>query len=402
MSSGSRSSPVIFLHVGGPKTGTTYLQELLWHNRDALRAGGICYPGGTADAQFLAAQDLMDISFHEQENPRVAGAWTRLVEEIRRASCHTAVVSHELLSLAAAEGVARAMRDLAFAVEVHIVYTARDLARQIPSVWQEDLKNRHALSFDRFVRGIRGDEPEPHWLAGLFWRWQNVLGVLQTWGAPLPPERVHVVTVPPPGGPPGVLWERFAAALRLDPTVCRTDVPRAANTSLGVVESNLLRRLNPRLRAEFDWPAYEHWVKDELAARMLGTRPDQIPLLLPDTEHDWVHDRSAEVAATLTERKYDVVGDLDDLVPAAPQPGGRHPDDASDAELLDAANDTIVAFLRGLAGVSSADAAPAPDLLPASVLFRLGVRRLSRDHPSVALLGRAWATARRRAGHLRR
>ena len=44
------------------------------------------------------------------------------------------------------------MQDLSFA-EVHVVCTARDLARQIPAVWQEDVKNRHVVTFADFVAG---------------------------------------------------------------------------------------------------------------------------------------------------------------------------------------------------------------------------------------------------------
>lgn len=393
----SPSRLLVFLHVGAPKTGTTYLQDVLWRNRDALRMQGVSYPGSTPDAQFLAAQDLLEISFHEQVNPRVTGAWDRVIAEARGAT-KAVVISHELLSLAAAHGVARAMRDLSFAAEVHIVYTARDLGRQIPSVWQEDLKNRHAVSFQRFVRGVSGEDPDPHWLAGLFWRWQNMQQILQTWGTDLPPERVHVVTVPPAGGPPGQLWERFATATGIDPAWCNSALARTANSKLGVVEANLLRRLNPRLSTEFDWPAYEQWVKNELAVGILGARPDPVPLVLPAQEHDWVLERSAAVVRTLSERRYDVVGDPADLLPAVATSGGRHPDDASDAELLDAACDVLVAFLRGLAGQAAGttdpDAPPPPDMLPPMVLFRLGVQRLSRDHRSVALLRTALAKAK--------
>lgn len=34
----------VFLHVGTPKTGTSYLQDVLFHNRPVLRDAGINYP----------------------------------------------------------------------------------------------------------------------------------------------------------------------------------------------------------------------------------------------------------------------------------------------------------------------------------------------------------------------
>ena len=49
----------VYLHVGTPKTGTSYLQHVLFHNRRRLRSHGISYPADRFDAHFLAALDLM-------------------------------------------------------------------------------------------------------------------------------------------------------------------------------------------------------------------------------------------------------------------------------------------------------------------------------------------------------
>ena len=40
----------VLLHVGTPKTGTSYLQHVLFHNRRALREHGISYPADRFDA----------------------------------------------------------------------------------------------------------------------------------------------------------------------------------------------------------------------------------------------------------------------------------------------------------------------------------------------------------------
>ena len=58
--------------------------------------------------------------------------------------------------------------------------------------------------------------------------------------------------------------------------------------------------------------------------------------VLPARHHAWVHERSAAIVADLRASSYDVVGDLDDLLPAPPR-DGRTPDDATDEELLAAA-----------------------------------------------------------------
>src|SRR5262245_64817592 len=126
----------VYLHVGTPKSGTTSLQELLWRNRERLRGAGLLYPGDQPDAHFLATLDLLDRHFHGQA--AADGAWERLAAEVQ-AWGGTAVISHEMLAPARPDTVRRAMDSLA-GVEVHIVCTARDLARQVPAVWQEDVK----------------------------------------------------------------------------------------------------------------------------------------------------------------------------------------------------------------------------------------------------------------------
>ena len=35
----------VFLHVGLPKTGTTYLQSIVWANKTVLREQGVLLPG---------------------------------------------------------------------------------------------------------------------------------------------------------------------------------------------------------------------------------------------------------------------------------------------------------------------------------------------------------------------
>lgn len=410
MSVGDSDRPVVFVHIGGPKTGTTYLQELLWTNRAALRQVGLLYPGRGAAAHFMAAQDLTGHAFHGHQDSRIRGAWPRLVEEVRGWP-GTSVISHEVLALTDPEAISRAHDALAFA-DVHVIFTARDLARQIPSVWQEDLKNRHALTFRRMLRGLRDDDPDPPFLSRLFWRFQDPVPALARWAAALPPERVHVVTVPPPGADPGLLWERFAATIGLDPRGLELTLPTPANQSMGVVEANLLRRLNVRLGRDFDWPVYEQWVKAGLAGHVLAARPGKLPLRLPAEQHEWVTQRARRMCAELAAAGYDVVGDLDDLVPSPPEAPARHPDRATDAELVDAAVHALAALIRTLAGVSApqapdqaestADDPPPPAELPAMMLFRLGVQRLSRDHGSVARLRSAYATVKNGAAQARR
>ena len=110
--------------------------------------------------------------------------------------------------------------------------SVRDLVRQIPAEWQENVKHRAALSYGAFLEQIQDPRREgriPTW----FWGVQEVPDILDRWGHDLPPEHVHVVTVPPPGGSPDLLWKRFVEAFGLDGIDLQLDGERM-NPSLGV------------------------------------------------------------------------------------------------------------------------------------------------------------------------
>ena len=49
----------VFLHIGLPKTGTTYLQSVLWESRAALARDGYLLPGSGHREHLWAALDLL-------------------------------------------------------------------------------------------------------------------------------------------------------------------------------------------------------------------------------------------------------------------------------------------------------------------------------------------------------
>ncbi len=302
--------PAVYLHVGPPKTGTTFIQDVLWLNRDTLARRGITVPGTRLVDHFHAALDLRGISFGGHEDPAVPGSWERLAAKARNAD-HRSVVTHEVLAGADDEQVARAVRSLAPA-EVHVVYGARDLARQLPAVWQEGLKNRRTRTFERFLDMTLDPDAAPD--RG-FWRAQQPLSVLARWAGHVPAERIHVVTLPPAGVAGGqLLWQRFCTAVDVDGSGLDLGVARS-NASLSVVWSEVLRQLNKKLPGDLDWPTYERSVKrrfNSLADNHTGGRRQQVPL----RHREAVLSRAEAIVTGLRAAPYDVVGDLADLVPA--------------------------------------------------------------------------------------
>ncbi len=333
------STPVVYLHIGAPKTGTTYLQDRLTRNASRLAKHGVTIPTKNrfipADLfQFRAALDLLDQEWGGRPG-HADGAWEMLVNKIHRAK-GPVIVSHEILAAAKPDKIAKAMNDLAGA-EVHVVYSARDLGRQLPAAWQETIKQGRRWTYRRFLTKMeRGDI----WFAKAF----DLPSVLARWGAKLPPERVHLVTVPH-GRAGDVLWHRFAAAFGIDPSWAPLDSERA-NRSLGVAEVQLLRKLNRRLGLDLRTePTYDVLVRQMLAQGELANRPSQ-PVTLPPERYDWAEAKAEEWIRWVADSGIDVVGDVADLRPRRPDPdvGWVNPDKVRARPQLAVAMDALTAM----------------------------------------------------------
>jgi hypothetical protein len=384
----------VLVHVGAPKTGTSFVQDVLWLNRESLAEQGILYPADRFDEHFLAALDLMELPWGGLENQAV-GAWDRLAERVRAWS-GTAIVSHEILATASKQQVRRALDSFGDA-EVHVVLSARDLVRQIPAEWQENVKHRRTVTFGQFLDKIT-DPRRTGALASWFWGVQEVPDVLDRWGATLPPKQVHLITVPKPGAPRDLLWQRFASVLGLDAAALAPETTRA-NPSMGVPETALVRRINERVNqgvlANED---YREFVRELLAHRTLSQRAQSPRLGLPPDVRAWAVDLSETWIDLLSDRGYDVVGSLDELRPDAahedvPFVDPDHPDEEA---VADAAMTSIVTLLEEATRLRRVERDLRRDLEGAwqelersrSLWFRVK-RRLVReaDHNRVAALG---------------
>ncbi|GAA3669104.1 hypothetical protein GCM10022237_31260 [Nocardioides ginsengisoli] len=341
----------VLLHVGTPKTGTSYLQDVLFQNRDKLLKQGVLYPADRFDAHFLAALDLMRLRWGGLEQEAV-GAWDRLAAQVREHD-DTAIISHEILATASRTQVARALSSIGHRLggdtrdggtEVHLILSVRDLVRQIPAEWQENVKHRAGFSFARFLELIH-DPERNHRVGAWFWGVQEIPDILARWGADLPPERIHLVTVPPAGGPPDLLWKRFSEAFDLDRLDLDLTTERA-NPSLGVPESALIRRINRTVGRDLPPQHYRPMVRELLAHQTLSKRTRSPRLGLPPEQYPWVHELADSWITELAARGYDVVGDLEDIRGAA-APAGKwaDPDHPSERQVATAGVDAIKALL---------------------------------------------------------
>jgi hypothetical protein len=319
-----------FLHVGTAKSGTSFLQDLWWRHRDELRERGLLLPGSGRRDHFAAAavvKGMTDVV--KTLGARELDAWERLVDESRDWPGDV-LISNEHFSDSPPEAVAAALAELgAAADEVHLVLTARDLGRVLPSAWQQRVKMGARQPYRRFLATVRRGEDGQK-----FWRYQDVPAILALWSPGIPPGHVHLVVVPPSGAPRDELWHRTASVLGVDVTGLDTDA-RRPNDSLGLVEAELLRRVNERLPRHQRSPALTRHVKGTFVPEALAGSAPPEPFVVPEPHVAWIRERSEAVVAELGASGYDVVGDLADLVPADPR-AGRTPDQATDAELSDA------------------------------------------------------------------
>ena len=193
----------LYLHIGLQKTGTSYLQNLCWSSVDELRGQGVTMvPEGRIETFWLALDVRQRIDAHDV--PRVARSVELLPEQLAAVTTPAALISHETLASASAAQIDRLLEACA-GHEVHVVVTARDIGRQVPSLWQEGLKAGRSDTLEEYVGALRA----PDGRSGSVWRRLDLAGVLARWAKGVPPERIHVVTVPGPDGPREALLERY-------------------------------------------------------------------------------------------------------------------------------------------------------------------------------------------------
>jgi hypothetical protein len=331
----------VYLHVGSPKSGTTYLQRVLRHNKQSLADQGVLVAGRThgelVHAGFVVREDRRLQKLPE----RASCAWDRLVEEVLSFPGHTAVISYELFSAARRRQAAEAIESLS-GCEVHVVITCRDLGRAVPSAWQERLKFALTVPLEEWQPPPESKGPRAEW----GWRTMDPASVAQRWGADLPPEQVHIVTAPRRGAPARELWDRFAEACSLQDVAVDLDVP-PTNESLGIAAAEVLRIVNQQdlgpIRGSRE---QSRWLRDTLAHRVLASLDDE-PIGITDAQLAEAEQRARDAVATIRRSGWSVHGDLDDLT-ATRSEDARMPGEVPAEELLDVAVRTIVGLLLEL------------------------------------------------------
>src|SRR5690625_538425 len=175
----------LVLHIGTPKTGTTYLQGILAQNRAELAKTGWSYPGRRVNQQHavygICGSDIYYLSDTSQY--QVVGE--RLLARLATPRIPRTLWSAEVLSQLDEGGVKRLLRQTGTPDKV--VITVRGLHALLPSMWQQLLKTGRTETLVEYVDRLdehRGDRSTQPWIGYAFG------DVVRRWSQHAP---VHVV-----------------------------------------------------------------------------------------------------------------------------------------------------------------------------------------------------------------
>jgi hypothetical protein len=302
----------VFLHIGTMKSGTSYLQTILRRNDQALAEVGVLQM-----TRLLGA--VGDIRGREGRTWRkdFTGQWPKMMRTIEAWPGHTAILSQEFLAASEPADVRRVVEGLGDR-PVTVIITARDLLRIIPSQWQTSVRSNARMSFADFVDTVLAPPEATSTKRGsIFWRSHDLGSIAEMWAEVAGPENVVMVTVPPPGGPPDLLWRRFAAVVGLDPDAFDATPDANANVSLSYSTVEMLRDVNKHLGGTLDAIEHRRLVWGFLASKLLQNRASKEDSAerprLSAKSHELVRERVDLMIAGVRKSGIRVMGDLEDL-----------------------------------------------------------------------------------------
>ncbi len=325
----------IFVHVGLPKTATSYLQTIIWSNRAELRRRGVIVPGVERRDHLWASRTVRQDAAQDRAPEHHRGAWERVRHELS-ASGGVGLISHEFFA-AASRKQAKAMVAALAPAEVHLIVTAREPLGLFAASWQESLKNGATTPMADYAR-------QESRSSTAIWNWRtlDLRLVLQRWSVAVDPERIHVLVLDP-SAPREDAWHRFAAVMGFETE--GLDLSGSfPNSSMGVVEAETLRRLNSRLDDFSSALDRGVFIRSFLADQRLVPRAGE--RFWP--EEDQIADcrrRGEKILDYLASAPFDVLGDREHLrVPQVIEPR-RTPASVGDSEVAEVALDLAATLL---------------------------------------------------------
>jgi len=316
----------LILHIGLQKSGTTYLQELIASGADELAQAGVVYPVSPAgkrrrrtENHEWASYGLLGNEYPWVSEKRAAtekDAWKSLERQVARTK-GTVLLSAEALSVIRTPAIRTLLTRLG-TDDVEVVVTARSLARSLPSLWQQHVRNGRRLGFERYLDMLGEqrrlptarieEDGELH-----LWRAFAIGRLARRWAREVGESRVRVVTSP--GRPPQLLWARFAEAIGVPGFTFTADgADRPVHTGLTAPEAVVLTSLNSALATAGWTPDQARRLREAVLTGGFQPRAERGPrIAVPPHWRSCVAEWSAEDISELLESGVTVIGDTADL-----------------------------------------------------------------------------------------
>src|ERR1017187_10178213 len=127
--------PKYVIHIGPPKTGSKYLQSMLFHSRDAMLAQGINYADNWWTHHPELTHDRLHIQLREKRYAEVRDTFRQINSQNHR----IVVLSCEAFEDLAPDEL-EVLHDAIGKNPVDVVYYCRRWCERIPSAWKQAIK----------------------------------------------------------------------------------------------------------------------------------------------------------------------------------------------------------------------------------------------------------------------
>lgn len=182
----------LFIHIGGPKTGTTAVQSALAEKRQTLRENGFLYPGIEINQQ-LAMYPLIRLLGYEHFVSKDPTLWNETIDEVNDWN-GDAILSGEALFMAPAEVVAEILESFK-KTQIKILITARSGHEIVISHWQESVKAGDTISLAQYTDEIALGPEHATWKSFTYWAIAYCGAPIDTWASVAGIENVVVQSV---------------------------------------------------------------------------------------------------------------------------------------------------------------------------------------------------------------
>ncbi|MFI6434648.1 hypothetical protein [Streptomyces sp. NPDC050759] len=289
------------LHIGPHKTGTTAIQGALFAAKDLLPEHGVVFPAHSRHPMEAALAACARPAMIGDTTP-TEKHWTRLLEQVAATGGRTSVISSEFFADAEDDDTVARIAEQLGGERAHVLVTLRPLVKIMPSQWQQYVQNGLRMGYDdwltHMLRKAPYEQPNPS-----FWRRHRHDRLVERWARAVGTERITVVVVDDRDR--GGLMRTFERLLGLPENLLQP-VPDAANRSLTLAETEMLRNLNKEFRGNgLPDELYSKLVRNGAVMHMKNAcspSPDDVKILTPE----WAVAAAAEIGAEMAGR----IGDL--------------------------------------------------------------------------------------------